>query len=381
MAFIFPGVANLLEYGVRGLNAAANPTMFNVDGGASYDSSDGEFSSNSSSDVIIDGRRQNGPLILHKDFHVRSLRMVSSAVIEANGHRIYSQRPIVLDHSTIRCDALQGHGGVDGEPSAGLGGAGGGNTSLPVINSCPSLHAGFAGGDGANLIGTLAGTVGKGAIYGAPGYLFADNLGYSCAVLPGTANQKHGGAGKNGTDSNGGPGGAAYFPSQTGDDYRTPQFAQNGLVTVPEDSNDAGLSVLVCPWGGAGGGGGGSDAPDIKGGGGGGGGGIVFIATPLLTLQNLSLISANGAKGGNGGPGGGKGGGGGQGGAIIIHCGYVVLDSGSTLTVTGGLGGSSSLGDGGVLGDYGTIHILSEINGIWSLNGALGGVAYQLPPP
>lgn len=369
MPFIYPGIAGVLDYGVRGRNVSVNPTMFNLTGGAPYIHSHGEFASNGRDDVIIDGSRQNMPLTLLRDFHVRSLVMINAANIDTNGYRIFSQKLVSLDTgSWIHNDGAIGLNTT--LAPGGLGGASG------------SIRGGFKGGHGSYpVIGIAVDPEdGGGSTTGNAGGPFTPAInGSSCATIASAGGAPSGGTGATGSVNVGGVGGTCDVASAT--DFRSRHFAQTGFAYNFDSSVVTNVPVFFAPWGGAGGGGGGTDLASKEGGGGGGGGGIVYIATPVLTIKGISAVGAVGGEGGPGTAGGGKGGGGGQGGAVILHCNNTVIEAGSTINVGGGAGGASSGGGFGITGSNGMIHFFSESRGIYSISMiSIPGDTVRLPP-
>lgn len=204
-----------------------------------------------------------------------------------------------------------------------------------------TLPGSTAGGNGA--IGVATASTAGGSVANSP-FDFVDNQAIVGATgLTGGG----GGGGSNGVSAGNGKGGAVARNAANMIDFRTIGW-QTGRTSAGAVFSGA-----------TGGGGGNADTSsnDLGGGGGGGGGWIVLL------VRNCTFTGSVEAKGGDGGAAvhvlGNCGGGGGGGGGVVV----MVIGEGTlpTITVTGGIKGTS-IGGGGAAGDGGP-----GINYSWKL--------------
>lgn len=259
-----------------------------------------------------------------------------------------------------------GAGGTTSNGNQATGGANGliGTPSIESIGLAGiSSHAGVAGGssgNGAGGTGVSSQTPGLSAIGGGitPPIASVRNIHNALLMIDTSASPpaiyQGGGSSATNGGSSGGSGGAG-----------------NGVGQL----------------GGAGGGAGGN-------GGSGGNGGIVFVSSPLITVNNGGSISVEGGFGGNGGNGGagqnapgtnsgggggggaGNGGSGGTGGVMILIYSTLTVASNGLLNAIGGIGGTG--GTGGAKG----LHTGTGTDGTAGANGTNGnngsaGVIYE----
>jgi hypothetical protein len=256
------------------------------------------FGDASDGDVTI-----NADTSLARDMYYRNLTIMSSAVVDPNGWRIFVADTLSLTGS-ISNDGVPGTAGAPATSNAlhtlGFGAAGG---------------AGVSGGNGGNG-GALTSSTRIGGLGGAggAGELLAGNAG-SGTIYP---------------DSSGGTGW-----------FRCAEIAIFG-----RDSSNVALN------GGTGGGAGGGKTTggNLWGGDGGGGGGVVIVAARNI-IYTSGVISANGGIG-EFGQGALCGGGGGGGGGCVVVISSTSL-AGIPITASGGIGGIAG-GVGGTAGTDGT---------------------------
>jgi hypothetical protein len=243
-------------------------------------------------------------------------------------------------------------GGTGGESfCAAVGSAGGNGGSYTVRNGA---DGNCGGGGGAGLNNALNGTAGVGSTLGGAGGgggggFASDDAGGGAGGAGGYGTGGEGGkytyigAGTSGSDTSSGSGGVGG-----NDGWRPTAGSGGGGGTY----GDASLSKLYFGAGGAGGGGGElNGGTNLAGGNGGSGAGIVVVSGNSVTvtggIRSVGATGRAGTENGAGAGGGGGGGGGGSGGSIKLYATSLTLGTNLVLG-NGGTGGQNGfLGDGG----------------------------------
>lgn len=295
-----------------------------------------DFGDGSDGDVSL----SSGTTTLSRTMYYNSLTLSSTAIIDANGYKIYVKGTL----------AISGTAEIMRIPNNGTAGSGATNGNGGAAMTANDMGAGLVGQAGVAGPGG-----GLGGSSGAPGNNAGTSVGYGAA------------GGASGSAGSGGTAGAA-----------------GTYTNVPERivRHDH-LYLLAYKNGGQGGAGGagGAAAALAQGGGGGGGGsggGVIIIFANTINNTSSVGIVCKGGNGGNGGnsvsgnSNGGGGGGGGGGGQIYIIC--AVATAIGTLTVTGGTfgtggtkTGTGSNGANGSAGSNGHTTVFAAGTNTWTV--------------
>ena len=328
----------------------------------------------------------SGTTTLTRDMFYTTLTVANGGLLKPNGFRVFASTSIeVQSGGTISTNGGAGGTGVAGSNTTGsgqrgTGGSGGaGGTAIPngTLKTPGNGQAGTNGGNGdantsANQLNGVAGSNETNGI--------TSNSGVA--------------GGNSGTGCGNSGGGGSQNSSMGGTAGTITQVTKPSSIEIIASMLGA-LGGYGCSAGsgsGAGGGGGfGISSNDSLGGGGGGGGagaagGILWLASPIVTVDSGGVMQSNGGNGGNGGVGGnatgagsggqsngggGGGGGGGGNGGLIIVISPAYTNNGS-VTVSGGNAGSGAAhGTGGA----GNIAPTNGSNGTAGNNGAIINMA------
>lgn len=300
-------------------------------GGANFyfgDGSDGNVSLSS------------GTTTLSRTMYYNNLTLSGSAIIDANGFKIYVKGTL----------ALSGTSSIVRIPNNGTNGSGATNGNGGAAMTVNDMGSGLIGQAGVAGPGG-----GLGGSSGAPG----NNAG--------VANGYGGAGGSSGSAGSGGTAGTA-----------------GTYTNVPErvirQDHIYLLNYKNGGQGGAGGAGGAAAALGQGGGGGGGGsgGGVIIIFAQIFNNTSSVGITCKGGNGGTGGnatagnSNGGGGGGGGGGGHIYIIC--VTQTAIGTLSVAGGTAGTGGVKNGtgsnggnGSAGSAGHTEVFNALTNTWTV--------------
>lgn len=338
---------------------------------------DGDFLFDTSAGELTDETDFGNPIVLldagnnpgadRGEFHVRTLMILDTAVVEVVG-----DNPLVIrasgtgdtDEIVVRLNSILDLDGDDGgfgtddvAGSRGVGAVGGhdggSGGEVTVISAIQIIDGYTPAQDG----GGGGGEAGQGITY-----------------LKASGN----------TNAKGGSGGGGGYSSRGGD--ATIQASQNVFGALGRGGPVRGDAAITVLDGGSGGGGGGAvalrlggTAPVVEprnGGGGGAGGGAIEVVVDG-SVEILGTITANGGDGGNGAPPNGGPAGGGSGGAIAVRAsGNVHVDAATVLLARGGFGGGTGQFRGG---DGADGRIRFDVNGAISLP-ALIDLDNLMPP-
>jgi hypothetical protein len=304
-------ILKLLDQGLSGVGAGSYGT--GVDGVQTFDGTA----------TVLGLAPSTGVYTLTRDIYLADQSTIAAAAtIKTAGFRIFCAGHLYIN------------GTIQSNGNASVANAAGGALSYSgTISNTTVGEAGAAGGTGNGSAGTAAGT---NALGGA------------------------GGAGGASTDT-AGAGGAVTAPAAT---VQNLQSLPNAIAV-----RVIGTTAFALCLGGAGGGAGGGDTTNNSGGGGGGGGIVGLYAQSISGTGNVQAVG--GVGGAANATGNSAGGGGGGGGAIIlvsrsvtnvaptVTAGVVVI-SGVTFSVAGGLGGAKTgTGGVGVAGSAGNMILLA----------------------